>query len=426
MRQGFQSCSQSIGGPRQPSNYAGRVTSSTPRPPAASTARPAPSLNLSQDVALLTAALLDLESVSGGETLLADAIEAALRAQTSLEVTRDGDAIVGRSALGRTERVILAGHIDTVPLPTTEGARGTVPSSWDGEPGDGVLWGRGATDMKGGVAVQLALAARLFPAVGSAGSAHDAGASPAAGAPLPPASRDVTFVFYDHEEVEASKSGLGRLAANHAELLAGDFAILLEPTNGTVEGGCNGTLRVEATTVGEAAHSARAWMGKNAIHAAAPILERLAAYEPATVTVEGLDYRESLNAVGITGGTAGNVIPDRCTVTINYRFAPDKTLDEAEAHVRALLDGFDVVRTDGASGARPGLTHPAAAAFVAVVGREPLPKYGWTDVARFSDLGVPAVNFGPGDALLAHKDNEHVAGPAVRACLASLEAWLRA
>jgi succinyl-diaminopimelate desuccinylase len=381
---------------------------------------PAPAdLDLTQDVALLTAALLDIRSVSGEETALADAIERALRAQTSLSITRDGDAIVARSGLGRSERVILAGHIDTVPLPAVDGARGTVPSSWDGEPGEGTLWGRGATDMKGGVAVQLALAARLFPTAGT----HDAGASPAAAASP---SRDVTFVFYDHEEVEASKSGLGRLAAHHPDLLAGDFAILLEPTNGTVEGGCNGTLRVEVSTVGEAAHSARAWMGRNAIHAAAPILARLADYSPATVTVDGLDYREGLNAVGISGGTAGNVIPDRCTVTVNYRFAPDKGLEEAEAVVRTLLAGFEVVRTDGAPGARPGLNHPAAAAFVAAVGREPLPKYGWTDVSRFSQLGVPAVNFGPGDALLAHKDDERVGAAAVRECLTSLEAWLRA
>lgn len=376
-------------------------------------------LDLTQDVALLTAALLDVRSVSGEETALADAIERALRAQTSLSITRDGDAIVARSGLGRSERIILAGHIDTVPLPAADGARGTVPSSWDGEPGEGTLWGRGATDMKGGVAVQLALAARLFPAAPT----HDDAAAPdAERAP----GRDVTFVFYDHEEVEAAKSGLGRLAANSPELLTGDFAILLEPTNGTVEGGCNGTLRVEATTVGEAAHSARAWMGRNAIHAAAPILARLADYSPATVTVDGLDYRESLNAVGISGGTAGNVIPDRCTVTVNYRFAPDKSLEEAEAVVRNLLEGFEVVRTDGAPGARPGLNHPAAAAFVAVVGRDPLPKYGWTDVARFSQLSVPAVNFGPGDALLAHKDDERVDPEAVRACLRSLEAWLSA
>ena len=365
-------------------------------------------LDLRQDVALLTAAIIDINSVSGNETALADAVEAALLAIPDLHVVRDGDSIIARTQLGNAERVILAGHLDTVPLPLAEGSRGTVPSSWEsGVPGEGVLYGRGATDMKGGVAVQLALAATMF----------DGGAAP---------KRDVTFVFYDHEEVEAVKSGLGRLVRNHGHLLDGDFAILLEPTDGSVEGGCNGTSRFEATTVGEAAHSARAWMGNNAIHAAAPILARLAAYEPATVNVDGLEYRESLNAVKINGGTAGNVIPDRCVVEINYRFAPDKTPDQAEAVVRELLKGFDVVRTDAAAGARPGLQHPAAASFVAAVGAEPKPKYGWTDVARFSELGIPAVNFGPGDALLAHKDNEHVHADAVRKCLQALQDWLTA
>jgi succinyl-diaminopimelate desuccinylase len=343
-------------------------------------------LDLRQDVALLTSAIIDINSVSGNETELADAVEAALRALPRYTVVRDGDAIIARTELGRPERVILAGHLDTVPLPTVPGSLGTVPATWEsGVPGEGILFGRGTTDMKGGVAVQLALAATLF----------DGGREP---------DRDVTFVFYDHEEVEAVKSGLGRLVRNHGEL--------------------HGTSRFEATTLGETAHSARAWMGSNAIHAAAPILARLAAYEPRTINVDGLDYRESLNAVKINGGTAGNVIPDRCVVEINYRFAPDKTPDEAEAHVRELLEGFEVVRTDAAAGARPGLNHPAAASFVAAVGAEPKPKYGWTDVARFSELGIPAVNFGPGDPLLAHKDNEHVDADAIRECLRALRTWL--
>ncbi len=354
-------------------------------------------LNIHQDVASLAADLMDIESVSGNERALADAVEQALARLGHLQVTRNGDAIVARTSLGRRERIILAGHLDTVPLPTTPGSRGTVPSVWDGE----VLYGRGATDMKGGVAVQLALAANL----------------------LEP-SKDLTIIFYDHEEVAASKSGLGRLVRENRELLNADFGILLEPTNGTVEGGCNGTIRFEATTKGVAAHSARAWMGENAIHAAAPILARLAAYEPATVTVDGLDYRESLNAVKIHGGTAGNVIPDACVVEVNYRFAPDKSPAAAEAHVRDVLAGFDLVCTDSSSGARPGLNAPAAASFVAAVGRVPLPKYGWTDVARLSELGIPAVNFGPGDALLAHSDNEHVHAGAIRECLAALTRWL--
>lgn len=355
-------------------------------------------LDLTDDVALLAAALIDVDSVSGSEGALADGIEAALRSVGHLEVLRDGDAVVARTALGRPERVILAGHLDTVPLPATQGARGTVPCRWEGT----VLYGRGAADMKSGVAVQLALAAALADPV-----------------------RDVTYVFYDHEEVEASLSGLGRLVRNHPQWLQGDFAILLEPTNGTVEGGCNGTGRFEVTATGLAAHSARAWMGENAIHAAADILTRLRDFEPETVRVDGLDYRESLNAVRINGGTAGNVIPDRTVIEINYRFAPNKTPDDAEAYVRRLLDGYDVVRTDAAAGARPGLDHPAAASFVQAVGAVPLPKYGWTDVARFSELGIPAVNFGPGDALLAHTDDEHVEAEAIRRCLAALTAWLR-
>ncbi|PYI69398.1 succinyl-diaminopimelate desuccinylase [Arthrobacter livingstonensis] len=372
------------------------TTPSASRTIAPETAVP-PVLDLTQDVAALTAAIMDIESVSGNETVLADAVEAALRSLPHLEVTRNGDSVVARTSLGRAERVILAGHLDTVPLPTTPGSRGTVPSSWEGD----VLYGRGATDMKGGVAVQLAIAATV-----------------------PEPVKDVTFIFYDHEEVAAAKSGLGRLVRENRDLLDADFGILLEPTNGTVEGGCNGTIRFEATTRGLAAHSARAWMGENAIHAAAPILSRLAAYEPATVDVDGLDYRESMNAVKIHGGTAGNVIPDACVVEINYRFAPDKTPEQAEAHVRELLTGFDLVRTDSSAGARPGLTAPAAASFVAAVGREPLPKYGWTDVARLGEIGIPAVNFGPGDPLLAHSDNEHVAADAIRACLASLTRWL--
>lgn len=354
-------------------------------------------LDLTKDVAELTADLIDIGSVSGSERVLADAVETALLQLGHLEVVRDGDSIIARTGLGRPERVILAGHLDTVPLPSAPGARGTVPSTWE----DGVLYGRGATDMKGGVAVQLALAARMRKP-----------------------SRDMTFVFYDHEEVDASLSGLGRLAVSYPEFLAADFAILLEPTDGVVEGGCNGTARFQVRTTGKAAHSARAWMGSNAIHAAAEVLVRLRNYQPETFDVDGLAFRESLNAVKITGRTAGNVIPDSTIVELNYRFAPTKTEDAAHAHVRELLEGFDVVVTDSAAGALPGLSHPAAVSFAAAVGGKPKPKFGWTDVARFSALGVPAVNFGPGDPLLAHSDDEHVRDNDVRECLAALESWL--
>jgi succinyl-diaminopimelate desuccinylase len=237
----------------------------------------------------------------------------------------------------------------------------------------------------------------------------------------------VTWIWYDHEEVSYDLNGLGRLARNHPELLAGDFAILGEPTNALVEGGCNGTLRVDLTTRGLRAHSARAWVGRNAIHGAAPILAALAAYVPREVEVDGLVYRESLNAVGVSGGVAGNVIPDECTVTVNYRFAPSRSGEEAVEHVRELFAGVPDVElavTDLAEGARPGLDAPLAQEFLAAVGGTALPKYGWTDVARFSALGIPAVNYGPGDALLAHADDERVDTAQIAECERGLRAWL--
>jgi succinyl-diaminopimelate desuccinylase len=351
------------------------------------------SLDLDADVVTLTAAVCDIPSVSGDEGPLADAVESALRGLPHLQVDRDGDAVVARTTLGRATRVVLAGHLDTVPVAANLPTRLV----------DGTLHGRGTVDMKGGVAVMLRLAATV--------------AAPTV---------DVTYAFYDHEEVESARNGLGRLARNHRAWLDGEFAILLEPTGADVEGGCQGTLRAEVTTRGVAAHSARSWMGRNAVHAAAEVLERLRAYEAREVDVEGLRFREGLNAVGIAGGVAGNVVPDRCVVTVNYRFAPDRSLADAERHVREVFDGYDVVVTDAASAARPGLDRPAVRAFVAAVGGEARAKYGWTDVARFAELGIPAVNYGPGDPSLAHRDDERVAVAELRACEERLGAWLRA
>ncbi|SEF17722.1 succinyl-diaminopimelate desuccinylase [Jiangella alba] len=350
-------------------------------------------LDLDLPAPALTAQLCDLASPSGEEGPLADAVEAALRSLGHLTVHRDGDTVVARTALGRPARVVLAGHLDTVPVAAN------LPTRLD----DGVLWGRGTVDMKGGVAVGLRLAAHV-----------------------PAPASDVTYVFYDNEEVEAERNGLGRVGRQHPDWLAADFAVLMEPTSAAVEGGCNGTLRVAVQLTGTAAHSARWWRGSNAIHAAGPVLQRLADYQPATVTVDGLDYREGLNAVGISGGIAGNVIPDRCEVTVNYRFAPEKTEAEALHHVRQVFDGYDVRLLDTAPGARPGLDRPVAAAFVAAVGGEPRAKVGWTDVARFDALGVPAVNYGPGDPQLAHADDERVHVAEIEACEARLRAWLAA
>lgn len=339
----------------------------------------------------LTAALIDVSSVSGTERELADLVEAALADCTHLTVSRHGNTVVARTRLGRDERIVIAGHLDTVPL------NDNLPS----RRANGLIHGLGACDMKGGVAVALRLAASLTEP-----------------------NRDVTYVFYDCEEIEADRNGLGRLAATDPDLLQGVFAVVMEPSNAVVEAGCQGSMRVDITTRGERAHSARAWMGRNAIHAAGEVLARLASYQPRRVLIDGLEYREGLNAVGISGGVAGNVVPDRCTVAVNYRFAPSRSEAEAEGHLREVFDGFDLVVADSAPGGLPGLDRPAAAAFLAAVGGEPQPKFGWTDVARFTVLGVPAVNYGPGDPLLAHKREEFVPEADIEQCEQRLSSWL--
>jgi succinyl-diaminopimelate desuccinylase len=348
-------------------------------------------LDLMLDPVTLTERLVDIPSVSGQEKEIADAVEEALRALDHLEVVRVGNTIAARTDLGRDERVVLGGHLDTVPV------NGNLPSRRAPD----TIHGLGSCDMKGGVAVALHLAATVT-------------------AP----NRDVTYLFYECEEVEAERNGLTRLSRERPELLAGDFAVLMEPSNAGVEAGCQGTLRVEITVPGERAHSARSWMGDNAIHSAAPVLQRLRDHEPRRPVIDGLEYHEGLNAVFIGGGVAGNVIPDRCVITVNYRFAPDRSEEEALAYVRELFTPYDVVPVDSAPGAMPGLSVPAAAAFVEAVGGAVHPKFGWTDVARFSGLGVPAVNFGPGDPVLAHKQDEQVPVADIERVAAALRSWL--
>ena len=349
------------------------------------------SLDLSRDVVALTEALVDVPSESRDERALADLVEEALRALPHLEVTRIGHSIVARTDLGRPERVVVAGHIDTVP------ANDNLPVRNDGT----LLHGLGTCDMKGGVAVALRLAHDLVEPV-----------------------RDVTYVFYEAEEIDDVFNGLGIVARERPDLVRGDFAILMEPSDAVVEAGCQGTLRVEVRTTGERAHSARSWRGSNAIHSAGEVLRRLEAYEARRPVIDGLEYHEGLNAVGISGGVATNVLPDECVVTVNFRYAPDRSEEQALAFVRDVFAGYDLRVTDSAPGALPGLGVPAAAAFVEAVGGKVNPKFGWTDVARFTGLGVPAVNYGPGDPMLAHKQEEHVPIAQLHSCEEALRTWL--
>jgi succinyl-diaminopimelate desuccinylase len=353
-------------------------------------------LDLRGDPIELTAALVDIPSESRDEARLADEVEAALRAQTSgFEIVRNGNAVLARTSLGRPSRVLLAGHLDTVP------AAGNLPSRLDG----GELYGCGTSDMKSGDAVFLHLAATV--------------AEPA---------HDLTLVLYDCEEIDAAANGLGRIERELGDWLLADVAILGEPTGGYIEAGCQGTLRVVISVAGTRAHSARSWLGDNAIHKLGAVLDRLAAYRPRSVDIDGCEYREGLSAVRIDGGVAGNVIPDAASLTVNFRFAPDRSAADALAHVHEVFDGLDVriEQTDSAAGALPGLSQPAAKALVEAAGGQVRAKYGWTDVARFAALGVPAVNFGPGDPNLAHMRDERVDVGAITAAVEMLRRYLSA
>ena len=344
------------------------------------------SLELHADPVEITATLVDIFSVSGEEAAIAAVVQAALEKQAPhLEVVRNGDAVLARTNLGRPSRVIFAGHLDTVPL------NENLPVRREGSGADEVLHGLGTVDMKGGDAVFLHLAATV----------------------LEPR-HDVTFIFYDNEEVEATRNGLGRIERELPAWLQGDLAIVGEPSNAVIEAGCQGTMRIELRCTGKRAHTARAWMGENAIHALADSMRMLAAYEPRIVDIDGLTYREGLQAIKISGGVAGNVVPDEAVLTINHRFAPDRSPEQAEKHLREVFDGYELSVVDLSPGALPGLNAPAAAELVQAAGGQAAAKLGWTDVARFAALGMPAVNFGPGDPTLAHTRQENVGAAEIR------------
>lgn len=367
-------------------------------------------LNLLQDPVDLTAALVDIESVSHNETAIADAVEVALRevaqADESIEVLRIDNNVIARTHRGLPQRVILAGHLDTVPtadnVPSTRGV--------DAQ-GRDTLFGCGTVDMKSGDAVYLHAFATL-----------------AASQEL---QRDLTLIMYECEEIAAEFNGLRHLSESHPELLTGDVALLGEPSGNVIEAGCQGSIRLRLTAHGTRAHSARAWLGDNAVHKLAPVLSRIAAYEPQTVDIDGLAYREGLNVVWLEAGVATNTLPDEAVLRVNFRFAPNRSADEAMAHFREVLgldefapEDLTVDVEDVSPGALPGLHAAAAKELVAVAGDVVKPKFGWTDVARFSALGIPAVNFGPGDPAYCHKKDEQIPVECITALWEDLRRYL--
>lgn len=357
------------------------------------------SLDLFADPVVLSAALVDIESPSHHEEAIADAIEAALRGLEHAEVQRFGNTVVARTSFGLDSRVVLAGHIDTVPLADNTPHRLA----------DGILHGCGSVDMKSGLACYL----HAFATLAQPGKA----------------AHDLTLIAYEGEEVAQEYNGLYHLERDHPDLLQGDIALLGEPSGAIIEAGCQGTIRVFVDAHGTRAHSARSWLGHNAAHDLAGVLTRIAAYEPRTVLIDDCEYREGLNVVGLEGFVATNTIPDHARLIVNFRYAPDRSVEDAKAHLEetlALEEGLELIYDDVAPGALPGLGDPVAAGLVKAVGGNFRAKFGWTDVARFSSLGVPAVNFGPGDPGFAHKKDEQCPVDEIRQVAAQLLDYLSA
>ena len=352
------------------------------------------------DLLELTRTLVAVPSVSLAEQAIADWLFEDLGRSPWLEVERIGDNVVARTTLGRRYRLVLAGHTDTVPVNA-----GNDKARVEGD----VLWGVGSSDMKSGLAVMVHLARTVdAPAV------------------------DLTYVFYVAEEIALENNGLRQLFAQRPDLLACDAAILGEPTDGVIEAGCQGSLRIEVALAGDRAHTARPWMGRNAIHRLGRVLERVAAYEERRPVLAGCEFREALQAVHVSGGVAGNVVPDQAVLLLNHRFAPDRDVEEAVAHVRAVLGdtveenrGDEVTLLDAAKPAPPGLDHPLLAALAAHTGRPPRAKLGWTDVSFFAEHGIPAINFGPGDPLVAHTRDESVRRGPIDSVAAVLDVLVR-
>lgn len=313
--------------------------------------------------------LVDIPSETGNEQLIRDAIADRLSA-LPVSIVRDS-LVVGEPGPGK---VILAGHTDTVPLQGHVGAR------LEGER----MFGLGATDMKGGLTVMIHLL-------------EDLGTDRIVG------------VFYAGEEGPVSDNQLGPVFDATPGLAEADVGVVLEPTNRGVDAGCQGAMNARVSFLGDAAHSARPWLGENAVSKAGGFLTIMHGLEPEIHVVENLEFREVMSVTRASGGIANNIIPARFDLNVNYRFAPDRTLDEATERVHEVCSEADEVEiVDIAPSAYPEVSHPLIQALIEASGGVLASKQGWTDVAQLAARGVPAVNFGPGETALAHKPGESV------------------
>jgi len=348
-------------------------------------------LNINQELGNLTLDLVNISSVSKDEKSIADSIEKTLQGYGHLKITRVSNSLVAQTNFGNKQRVVIAGHIDTVPA----------NNNFPGKMTNSEIVGLGSVDMKSGIAVALRLASEITNS-----------------------NFDITYLFYESEEIETKFNGLELITKQQKDLLNCDFAILMEPTNGILEVGCQGSLRFEVSSTGKRSHSARWWNGENAIHKTNKILEILNNYKSREPEIDGYKFREGLQAVKINGGIAGNVVPDFVSVSINHRFAPDTTIDQATTNMKNLFKDFNFHLVDAANAAPTGLANPLIREFVSSVGKNIAPKFGWTDVARFANAGIPAINFGPGDPNLAHHPDEKVSITQINDVYETLKKWL--
>ncbi len=348
-------------------------------------------MNINQELGKLTLDLVNISSVSKDEKSIADSIETALEEYSHLKLTRVNNSLVAQTNFGNKQRVVIAGHIDTVPA----------NNNFPGQINNSEVTGLGSVDMKSGIAVALKLASEITSS-----------------------KFDITYLFYESEEIETKFNGLELITKQQKDLLNCDFAILMEPTNGILEVGCQGSLRFEVSASGKRSHSARWWNGDNAIHKTNKILEILNNYKSREPEIDGYKFREGLQAVKINGGIAGNVVPDSVSVSINHRFAPDTSIDQATTNMKNLFKDFNFQLVDAANAAPTGLANPVIKEFAESIGKNIAPKFGWTDVARFASAGIPAINFGPGDPNLAHHPDEKVSISQINDVYDSLKKWL--
>ncbi|HEY6881039.1 MAG TPA: succinyl-diaminopimelate desuccinylase [Polyangiales bacterium] len=318
-----------------------------------------------------------IPSPIGEEKALCDHVQARLAKRFS-QITRFQDSlIVHANPRANAPKIALVGHLDVVRTQHDK------PARIEGER----LYGAGAADMKSGLALMIELAERLD---------------------LPRLPVDLTLVFYEREEGPYAENVLGPMIDTFPALHAFDLAICLEPSDNRLQLGCMGSLHATITFEGRTAHSARPWEGENAITKAASLLAEFAARQPNVVVVDGMEFREVMTPTLANGGRGRNVVPDKFELNLNYRFAPGKTPEQALAELTAMVAGrAKVVATDLSPAGRPHREHPLVQRLIGCGVKAVERKQAWTDVARFDQIGVPAVNFGPGLNAQAHQHNEY-------------------